>query len=86
MKLLKALESRRDYSVKYLFELNDGSAVEALYMQDKNLELTFHSTACISSQVGCQLKCAFCHTASMRFLSGAPETCTVSLDGPLHSP
>ena len=48
-------ESRLDGTIKYLWELSDGNCIETVLMQ-------YHhgNTACISSQVGCRMGCAFC--------------------------
>ena len=48
----------RDGSVRYLLGLEDGSAVEAVYMPEEN-----RATLCLSSQVGCAVDCRFCFTA-----------------------
>lgn len=47
--------SKRDGTVKYLFELEDGNLVEGVLMR-------YHhgNTVCISTQVGCKMGCAFC--------------------------
>ncbi|CAI2718238.1 23S rRNA (adenine(2503)-C(2))-methyltransferase RlmN [Nitrospina watsonii] len=50
----------RDGSVKYLFALEDGAEVEAIWMPE-----TDRTTLCLSTQVGCRLACSFCLTASM---------------------
>ncbi|MGP0564914.1 MULTISPECIES: 23S rRNA (adenine(2503)-C(2))-methyltransferase RlmN [unclassified Nitrospina] len=50
----------RDGSIKYLFGLEDGQEVEAIWMPE-----TDRKTLCISTQVGCRLACSFCLTASM---------------------
>jgi len=50
----------RDGTVKYLLRLEDGKAVEAVYIPEKT-RITF----CISSQIGCPLGCTFCLTARM---------------------
>lgn len=47
---------------KYLLELSDGEFVEAVSMIEGG-----RHTLCLSSQVGCNLKCTFCATASMGF-------------------
>jgi len=57
-----ALHSRRDASVKYLFRLNDGLAIESVYMVEER-----RRTVCLSTQVGCPLRCAFCATGAMGF-------------------
>ena len=47
--------SKLDGTVKYLFRLNDGEFVESVLMKYK-----YGYTVCISSQVGCNMKCSFC--------------------------
>ena len=45
---------------KYLFKLSDGNHIESVIMRyEKNLG-PGRVTACISTQVGCALKCSFC--------------------------
>ena len=46
---------------KYLFELEDGSKIESVLM--------FHNygiSICISSQVGCNMACAFCESGRLK--------------------
>ncbi len=47
---------------KYLFELSDGNAVEAVLLLDED-----RRTLCISTQVGCAMNCTFCATAHIPF-------------------
>ena len=47
--------SQIDGTVKYLWELRDGNAVETVVMSYKH-----GNTVCVSSQVGCRQGCAFC--------------------------
>ncbi len=47
-------------TVKFLFRLPDGNAVESVYIPDQK-----RRTVCVSSQVGCALKCRFCQTGKM---------------------
>jgi 23S rRNA (adenine2503-C2)-methyltransferase len=51
-------ESSHDGTKKYLFELVDGNRIESVLIPERE-----HYTACISSQVGCAMGCAFCLTA-----------------------
>ncbi len=51
-----------DGTVKYLFELPEGGAVETVYIPERT-----RATLCISSQVGCSLNCKFCYTATQGF-------------------
>ena len=50
----------KDGTIKYLFDLTDGSQVESVWMPDKN-----RNTLCISTQVGCRLACSFCLTGTL---------------------
>ena len=47
--------SQIDGTIKYLWELKDGNAIETVVMSYKH-----GNTVCISSQVGCRQGCAFC--------------------------
>ena len=51
----RKLVSAIDGTVKYLFQLRDGNAVESVVMKYKH-----GNTICVSSQVGCRMGCAFC--------------------------
>ncbi len=48
-------ESALDGTVKFLFCLSDGKAVEGVLMRYKH-----GNTLCLSTQVGCRMGCAFC--------------------------
>jgi 23S rRNA (adenine2503-C2)-methyltransferase len=56
--------ARKDVSVdgttKYLLQLVDGALIESVFIPD-----TPAQTFCISSQVGCAMRCAFCLTGKM---------------------
>lgn len=47
--------SKLDGTIKYLWELSDGNAVETVVMSYKH-----GNTVCVSTQVGCRQGCAFC--------------------------
>ncbi len=51
----RMLVSKLDGTVKFLFGLQDGAAVESVFMR-------YHhgNTVCISTQVGCRMGCSFC--------------------------
>jgi 23S rRNA (adenine2503-C2)-methyltransferase len=49
-----------DGTVKYLFELEDGSRIETVALTDDN-----RRTLCISTQVGCAIDCVFCATGRL---------------------
>ena len=52
----------KDGTRKYLWHLNDGAKIESVLLNHGG-----HKTACISSQAGCPLKCAFCETGANGF-------------------
>ncbi|MGE4352639.1 MAG: 23S rRNA (adenine(2503)-C(2))-methyltransferase RlmN [Oscillospiraceae bacterium] len=54
-KVLRKQVSQIDGTIKYLWELSDGNAVETVLMRYKH-----GNTVCISTQVGCRMGCAFC--------------------------
>jgi len=58
-----------DGSVKFLFTLNDGKMIEAVYMPwiDGDEDIPTRTTLCISSQVGCAVDCQFCATGKLGF-------------------
>ncbi len=54
-KVLSKQVSEIDDTIKYLWELHDGNAVETVVMSYKH-----GNTVCVSCQVGCRQGCAFC--------------------------
>ncbi len=59
---LTVFKSLDNKTVKTLFQLYDGRAIEAVLMRyDKR------NTLCISTQVGCAMGCVFCATGQMGF-------------------
>ncbi len=54
-KIMQVQQSRKDGTRKYLMKLSDGELVESVLM-----EYEHGLSACISSQVGCAMGCAFC--------------------------
>ena len=61
IKKVKTLVSE-DTTEKYLFKLHDDNFIESVLIPEKD-----HFTLCISSQAGCAMGCAFCHTARQGF-------------------
>ena len=68
--------SQTDGTVKYLWKLRDGNAVESVVMR-----YSYGNTVCISSQVGCRQGCVFCASgnysnsmAATGFSPGNPST------------
>ena len=53
--VLKKQVSEIDGTIKYLWELEDGNAIETVLMS-----YHYGNTICISTQVGCRQGCAFC--------------------------
>ena len=53
-------ERSTDGTTKFLLELADGHLIESVFIPD-----TPSQTFCISTQVGCAMKCAFCLTGRM---------------------
>ena len=50
-----------DGTIKLQITLHDGNAVETVLLTDKE----GRKTACVSCQVGCAMKCAFCMTGTL---------------------
>ena len=55
LEMLRKQVSAIDGTIKYLWQLDDGNAVETVVMHYKH-----GNTICISSQVGCRMGCKFC--------------------------
>jgi 23S rRNA (adenine2503-C2)-methyltransferase len=53
-------ERSTDGTTKFLLQLADGNLIESVFIPD-----TPSQTFCLSTQVGCAMKCAFCLTARM---------------------
>ncbi len=60
--ILKKQESN-DGTIKYLFDVLDGNAIETVLMQ-------YHhgKTICVSSQIGCKMGCKFCASTGIAFV------------------
>ncbi len=55
LEIAAKVESKRGNTVKYLFALNDGQAVESVLMKHD-----YGQSACVSTQVGCRYACRLC--------------------------
>ena len=53
--ILKDKQLSSDGTTKYLFALEDGSLIESVLMQ-----FDYGKSICVTSQVGCNMSCAFC--------------------------
>ena len=63
LKVNQVATSPTDGTKKYLFESQDGNFVEAVYMQEDD-----RVTVCISTMVGCPVRCPYCATGMMGFV------------------
>ena len=52
-----------DGTHKWLLRLDDGNEVETVFIPESD-----RGALCLSSQVGCTLKCTFCHTGTQRLV------------------
>ena len=61
-KILKKQESK-DGTIKYLFDILDGNAIETVLMR-------YHhgNSICVSSQIGCKMGCKFCASTGINFI------------------
>lgn len=55
LSVLREQVSKLDGTRKFLFGLEDGNAIESVFMQYK-----FGNSICVSSQAGCRMGCSFC--------------------------
>jgi 23S rRNA (adenine2503-C2)-methyltransferase len=62
IKPISVIRSSDNKTVKTLFQLSDGLAIEAVLMRYEK-----RNTLCISTQVGCAMGCVFCATGQMGF-------------------
>ncbi len=60
---VEARQESADGTVKFLWRLDDGEAIESVLIPEGA-----RRTLCISSQAGCPLRCAFCATGTMGLL------------------
>ncbi|MBI2213119.1 MAG: 23S rRNA (adenine(2503)-C(2))-methyltransferase RlmN [Acidobacteria bacterium] len=69
-------EPAHDGSVKYLFTLEDGALIEAVYMP-----MGSRTTLCLSSQAGCAVGCTFCVTG---FFGAGRNLTPAEIVGQIH--
>ena len=67
---IKTKQVSEDGTIKYLIEYPDGECVETVLMRFDNRT---NLTACVSSQVGCAVNCAFCATGKRGFIRNLSE-------------
>ena len=56
-----------DGTLKYSFVLEDGNSVETVYIPEERDEQPDRHTFCLSTQIGCPLKCTFCFSGTVAF-------------------
>jgi 23S rRNA (adenine2503-C2)-methyltransferase len=56
-------QKSRDGTIKWLLKTTDNQLVETVFIPEDD-----RGTLCISSQVGCTLNCAFCHTGTQKLV------------------
>jgi len=54
-RVVRRQESKKDGTIKYLWQLSDGNCIETVLMR-----YHYGNTVCISTEVGCRMGCAFC--------------------------
>lgn len=54
-------KQENESTLKYLFELNDGNFIEAVVMKHN-----YGNSVCVSSQIGCNMGCAFCESGRLK--------------------
>ncbi|HHU08185.1 MAG TPA: 23S rRNA (adenine(2503)-C(2))-methyltransferase RlmN, partial [Clostridiaceae bacterium] len=62
LKVSKEIASTQDGTKKYVLGLNDGNIVEAVLMRYR-----YGYSVCISTQVGCRMRCTFCASSALSF-------------------
>lgn len=58
---IKREKDYKDGTIKVLYELNDGNKVESVLMK-----FNYGFSACISSQIGCNMGCKFCASGKLK--------------------
>ena len=61
-----------DGTIKWLFDVGDGNAVEAVFIPESD-----RGTLCVSSQAGCAVGCRFCSTGHQGFSRTIDTTATI---------
>ena len=65
MNVIKCQISQKDGTMKFLIGLNDGCAIESVFMKYNH-----GNTLCVSTQVGCKMGCKFCASTGIAFVRG----------------
>jgi len=64
LKILRAQSSDDGTAIKWLLKAGDGQRIETVLLLHSGDQKTW-GTVCVSSQVGCPMRCAFCATGQM---------------------
>lgn len=60
---MQTMRRSADGTVKFLLKLEDDTSIESVFIPEEN-----RRTVCVSTQVGCPLRCRFCRTGQTRFV------------------
>lgn len=63
LQVSREISSAQDKTKKYVLALRDGNVIEAVLMRYK-----YGYSVCISTQVGCRMRCAFCASSALSFV------------------
>lgn len=66
---LDQVQRATDETQKFLFQLQDGKKIEAVWIPTKS-----RVTICLSTQVGCAMACNFCRTGEMGLLKNLTQS------------
>lgn len=61
------VQTSSDGTTKFLLRLSDGERVETVLIPAEDREGNVRWTQCLSTQVGCPMRCTFCSTGTMGF-------------------
>ena len=69
LETIKIIEDEKGETIKFLLLLGDRNTIEMVIMRYKDKDISKNrNTLCISSQVGCKVKCPFCATGTSGLL------------------
>lgn len=63
-----SIQRSSDGTEKFLLRLSDNAHIETVLIPTKSKTGVTRVTQCLSSQVGCAMRCTFCNTATMGFI------------------
>lgn len=65
--IVQRVVSKKDNTAKFLIKLSDGCVIESVLLCSDAAKANSRLTACISTQVGCAVSCAFCASGKSGF-------------------